>query len=141
MELLHTAKWNICVKELAFGTTFTRSDHGRGYDTSMDIPGLYFMVNSGDHPANDPIIYIGMTVVSIKKRLARHKKSLKDPAFKGEHTGKMFVAQGIDLDTKMDLWYMPAESIGAKNKYDLAATESQFISLLKPKAFDQKLLK
>jgi hypothetical protein len=112
----------------------TRSTTSVAFNIDRRIKGVYFFYPKGQSVSTDPMhpIYIGETIDAIQKRLANHKRSLNNPAWKTESTGKKFIAAGIDLDTEFDVYYIDAELLNINTRQESILAETSFMVHLKP---------
>jgi hypothetical protein len=125
------------LQSMQYACTFSRNDpkyvrNWQGIDDS--IQGIYFFYEKGrdvkSNPANP--IYIGESTSAIKKRLVNHKKSLNQPEWKTELTGRKFIANDLDLDMDIDVYYIEKEKLGITCRKSSAAAENLFMHHLKP---------
>lgn len=136
IEKLALQAWLDVKPLLRFAYTFDRNSLS---DRSLSgkTKGLYFFVKHGDEPDVGKCIYVGETFPSqkyfgIQTRVRNHKQSLRDPSWKVELTGKKFVAAGLDLDMKLDLWYVDANALGVNDKQSSKSMEQLVQKHIKP---------
>lgn len=130
------------IHHMEYVTTMKRSDppHPKRSKTSVAfgidrwVKGIYFFYLKGQCPSTNPMhpIYIGESTGSIQNRLRNHKRSLLDPSWKTESTGKKFIAAGIDLDTEFDVYYIDANILNINTRQESIFTETGFMVHLKP---------
>ena len=97
------------------------------YPIPSKVAGIYFI-----YTQNDKILcYIGETGDCIKSRISRHKRSMNEPNWKPERSGKKFVAAGVQEEVFV-VKYIPAEKLNLKTKHDRLTAESLFVTALKP---------
>ena len=121
--------------KITFGRTFNRNELGNPKTAPDGTKGLYFIYQYKGDPWYDKPYYIGETfanTVCINKRIYRHRKSLLEPTWHGERTGKHFLSAGIDLDQDFDIYYITANSIGISDKKSSISAETLFMTHLKP---------
>ena len=114
---------------LRMAGTFSRFDKGIRYEIPDKVPGIYFICRS-----NGKVAYIGETGRCIKRRIARHKRSMNDPTWGGECSGLKFVEAGIQ-DEDFILKFIPAKALKLKCKHDLLAAEGLLVTALKPMVY------
>jgi len=134
--------WQKCKPFVKYAYSFSRSSES---NTTLHgtIKGIYFFTKKGVEPSPNNCIYVGETYTKqkyngINWRVGSHKKSLNDPTWKVEHTGKKFLNAGIDLDIDMDLWYIDARDIGINDKQSARSIEQLIQKHLKPDVWDIK---
>lgn len=125
------------LNKMKFGRTFHRNETKNGQCLGIDknLKGVYFMYTHGDDPITSIPLYIGQTFRCIKGRISNHRRSLLDPEWSSELTGSKFVNAGLDLDQKIDVYYILAEDIGITCKTSALNAETSFIKTLNPLAF------
>lgn len=111
-----------------------RSKNSIAYGIDRRIKGIYFFYPKGHDVSANPMqpIYVGETTNSIQSRLRNHKKSLVDPSWKVECTGKKFIDADIDLDTEFDVYYIDAKVLGINTRKESLLAESSFQTHLRP---------
>lgn len=136
IEKLALQAWLDVKPLLQYAYTFDRNSAS---DRSLHgtVKGLYFFVNPGDEPDVGKCIYVGETFTSLKyfgiqTRIRNHKQSLRDPSWKVELTGRKFIASGLSLDMKLDLWYVDANALGINDKQSSKSMEQLVQKHLKP---------
>lgn len=132
--------WKDCEPHVKYGYSFNRSSEANK-SISGKIKGIYFFTEKGVRPEANSVIYIGETYDKskyngINARIRNHKKSLLDPSWKVEHTGKKFLNFNVPLDIEIDLWYIDAIDIGVNDKQSSRAIEQLIQKHLKPKVWD-----
>jgi hypothetical protein len=127
--------------KMKFGRTFHRNEtkNGRYLGIDNNLKGIYFMYMHGADPITSTPLYIGQTFKCIKGRILNHRRSLLDPTWKVELTGSKFVNAGLDLDQKIDVYYILAEDIGITCKIRALSAETSFIIILNPLAYGKQL--
>ncbi len=140
VDELSKKTWEKCKKHMKFGYSFTRDSQAQKSDLSK-IKGIYILTPKGVKPAVGNTIYVGETFgasknYGINARIYNHKKSLREPDWVSEHTGKKFIKFDIPLDIEMDMWYIDSNDIGINDKQSSTAIEQFIQKHLKPKAWE-----
>lgn len=123
--------------KMKFGRTFHRNEpkHQRNLGIDNNLVGIYFIYKHGDDHTTATPLYIGETGTCIKRRITNHKRSLNEPEWPIELTGGKFLDKGLDLDQKLDVYYILAEDMGLTDKKRLLFAETAFIITLNPLVF------
>ena len=140
VDTLAKSAWEACKPHIKYAYSFSRNTES---NTSLagKIKGIYFFTEKGKEPAPDHCIYVGETYTNqkyngINWRVNLHRKSLNDPEWKTELTGKKFLKANLDLDIEMDLWYIDALDIGINDKQSARSIEQLIQKHLKPVVWD-----
>jgi hypothetical protein len=136
VEKLAEYAWIDVQPLMQFGYTFQRNDDPNRSVSGM-IKGLYFFAWHNTKPSVSNCIYVGETFTSnkyqgIQNRIRNHKQSLRDPSWKVELTGKKFIASKLDLDMKIDMWYVDADLLGVNDKQSSKSIEQLVQKHIKP---------
>lgn len=112
----------------------TRSKNSVAYGIDRHVKGVYFFYQKGHNVSSDPMnpLYVGETISSIQSRLRNHKRSLRDPNWTVECTGKKFIKAGIDLDTEFDVHYIDSDVLGINTRKESLLAEAAFMVHLRP---------
>ncbi len=132
--------WEECKLLMKYGYSFTK-DTDNSKEISGKIKGIYIFTSKGDAPDIGNVIYVGETFdkskySGINARIRNHKKSLRDPSWYSELTGRKFVECKVPLDIEMDMWYIDANDVGINDKQSARAIEQLIQKHLKPKVWD-----
>lgn len=102
--------------------------------------GIYLLVPTGSELKEGNILYIGKAVGGngIGGRLYNHARSLREPEWRVEKTGKTFRSKRLDPFQTMDVYYIDANDIGIRNSLMAEMIEEALQEYLKPKAFDTR---
>jgi hypothetical protein len=140
VDFLAQDAWEKCKPFVKYAYSFDRYSE-KNESLKSTIKGIYFFTEKGVEPSPGNCIYVGETYSKqkyngISSRVRNHKKSLIDPAWKVEHTGKKFLKAKIDLDIEMDLWYIDACDVGINDKQSARSVEQLIQKHLKPVVWD-----
>ena len=142
VERLAKTAWEDCKPYIKYAYSFNRNTPS---DTSLSgkIKGVYIFTERGIIPDVGQVIYVGETFSKMKYngingRIRRHKSSLQDPSWVGEHTGRKFLQYNIPLDIYPDLWYIDSSDVGINDKQSSASIEQLIQKHLKPSVWDIK---
>jgi hypothetical protein len=136
IEKLAEQAWIDVQPLMRFAYTFQRDDESNRAISGM-IKGLYFFAWHNTKPSVGNCIYVGETYSAakyhgIQQRVRNHKQSLRDPSWKVELTGKKFINSKLDLDMKIDLWYVDADLLGVNDKQSSKSIEQLIQKHIKP---------
>jgi len=120
------AKANIN-KLIEMPTQIHRKDKYVRYDMPEKLAGIYFIYTAD----NNELAYIGETGRCIKSRIARHKRSMNNPEWSGERSGKKFHTANLQ-DKTFIVKYILAKDLELVTKHDRLSSESLFVTALKP---------
>lgn len=104
-----------------------RTDLRKKYGLKRNIPGIYFLFIKNTNTC----VYVGETKRCISSRLYNHRKSMNQPDWIVEKTGKAFEKAGL-LDEKFTVYYIPSDQLEAENKAELTYAQDTFIMAYKP---------
>jgi hypothetical protein len=140
VDTLAKTAWDACKEHIKYAYTFNRLSKSNN-SLSSTVKGIYFFTKKGKAPGVNTCIYVGETFSKskndgISKRIWRHKKSLNDPEWKAELTGKKFLNSNLSVDVEMDLWYIDANDIGINDKQSSRSIEQLIQKHLKPVVWD-----
>lgn len=142
VDFLAQDAWEKCKPFVKHAYSFNRLSES---NTSLcgTIKGIYFFTEKGVEPSPGNCIYVGETYSKskyngINARIRNHKKSLLDPTWKVEHTGKKFLNFNVPLNIDMDLWYIDSVDIGVNDKQSARSIEQLIQKHLKPVVWDIK---
>jgi hypothetical protein len=137
IEKIAKTIWEECKPYVKYAYTFNKdSDHSK--IISSKIKGIYIFTHINCEPSHGNVIYVGETYgkakyEGISSRIRSHKKSLRNPDWKNELTGKKFLQYNIPLDIEMGLWYIESCDIGINDKQSSIAIEQLIQKYIKPK--------
>jgi len=110
--------------------TFSRFDYCVRYTIPDMMPGVYFI-----YLKDGTLAYVGETGRCIKRRIARHKKSMSNPEWTGEKSGLKFHKHGLQ-DNDFVLKYISSDKLNLNTKHDRLTAESLFVTHLRPIVYD-----
>lgn len=114
-------------KMIKLDSSMHRSDRYVKYGISRDIPGIYFLYIKDTKTC----VYIGETGRCVLGRLYNHRKSMNDPTWIVEKTGKVFEEAGIS-DKEFDVFYIHSDDLDVESKAELTYAQDTFIQAYKP---------
>ena len=101
------------------------TDHRKKYDIPSHTAGLYFLF------VDDICVYIGETKNCIKARLRNHKRSIRDPEWPVEKTGRVFKELGIH-DKEFVVKYIHSGDLELNSKAEITYAQDTFIMAYEP---------
>lgn len=119
------------VEQMQYVCTFSASEKHIKYPIEKQQCGIYAI-----YPKDNKVqpFYIGETLACLMRRISSHKRSLREPSWPVEVTGKKFDAYGIDRDQEFDLYFIPYDEV--ISRYDSRTLEGMFKLVLKPMVFE-----
>lgn len=100
------------------------------YGLENNLKGIYVFYTIDE---NKKVVYLGETTSCLKNRIRSHKRSLRDPTWKTEVTGRKFDKYNVDRMQEFDVYFMQYEEEIAK--YDSRTLEGLFKIVLNPIVF------
>ncbi len=119
------------IKQMEFMCTFNASEKRVRYPIEKQQCGIYALYPKGN---TDQPFYLGETLTCVLRRIGNHKRSLREPSWPTEVTGKKFDAYGIDRGQDFDLYFIAYDQL--ISKYDSRTVEGLFKLVLKPMVFE-----
>lgn len=121
------------ISEMKYMCTINANDMHIRYNIEKNLVGLYFIYEKGKDGALGRLLYIGETLSCVAGRVRNHKKSLRDPDWKTEVTGKKFNEYNISRTQDFDIYFIPYDD--ELSRYDSRTIEGVFKLLLNPVVF------
>jgi hypothetical protein len=128
MNLLDMAKTWAKTQEhkmIQMSGTLHYTDYHKKYDIPPHTAGIYFLF------IDDKCVYIGETKVCIKARLRNHKRSIREPEWPVEKTGRVFKELGIQ-DEEFVVKYIHSGDLGLNSKAQITYAQDTFIMAYEP---------
>jgi hypothetical protein len=122
----HCAKY-VNAHQLRVGDEFSANEKNVRYKNIPDEPGMYVI---RDAKTRDTY-YVGETGRSIRKRIANHKRSIRDPDWVTEASGKKFHAVGVH-DRRYVVEYLLSSDVNTQTKQQRVLYEHMLIVTLNP---------
>lgn len=119
------------VDKMEYVCTINPSEKHVKYPIEKQQCGIYAFYPKGE--IGQPF-YVGETLSCMLKRISNHKRSLREPSWPTEITGKKFDAYGIERVQDLDVYFIPYDEL--ISKYDSRTLEGLFKLVLKPMVFE-----
>lgn len=131
--------WRGVKKHIKKHGTFN-SDTPRRELMRLNTKGVYILMPVGKEVKKGDVLYVGKAVGSsgIGGRLYNHARSLREPSWPTEKTGKTFRSKRVDPFQDMDIHYIDANDIGIRNSLMAEMIEEALQEYLDPIAFDKR---
>jgi len=123
---LHCAEY-VNTLQLRVGDEFSAHEKNVRYKNIPHEPGMYVI---RDAETRAPY-YVGETGRSIKSRIANHKRSIREPDWVTEASGKKFRAAGVH-NRRYVVEYILSSDVNARNKRQRVLIEHMLIATLNP---------
>lgn len=119
------------VNKMEYVCTINPNEKHVRYPIENKQCGIYAFFPKGER---EQPFYVGETLSCVLKRISNHKRSLREPSWTVEITGKKFDAYGIDRIQDLDVYFIPYDEL--ISKYDSRTLEGLFKLVLKPMVFE-----
>jgi len=119
-------------KNIIIAGTFNRKEKISKYGIPPNTKGIYMLYLTGTNIC----VYVGETMHSISSRIGRHKKSMNDPSWYGEFSGRKIHSAKLQ-NKKFTIKYITAKDLKIKTKLDSKTAEGMIIAALKPVVYGE----
>jgi len=114
------------VNDMKIGFYFNRKEKNKRYKFSSRISGIYFICLK-----DGTVLYVGETGSCIKSRIRNHKRSMNEPEWPVEKSGKKFHKSGLQ-DEEFMVKYISSEELKISSKSQRLFYEAMLCDYVKP---------